>query len=145
MTANIERVYLKNVGGSGNWTAVKSVYVGGPMRGFRQFNFPLFNEVTDILGRTKETVFNPAQHDAAIYPNMRTWPGFEAGDVDKCPEFDLKTALRWDLARVLESDALVLLPGWEQSVGATLEKQVADAVGLGVWECEIQAKAGYGQ
>ncbi len=105
------------------------VYVSGPMRGHRKFNFPIFDEVTAFLREQGMTVFSPAEHDRETQPGIERWPGFEAGDEKQCPLFDYATAMQWDLARIAESEAIVLLPGWETSTGAKIERFVAEHTG----------------
>jgi len=113
-------------------------YIAGPMRGIPKFNFPLFYSVEEELMRHDDgkvhvtQVFNPARHDVQVYPDIFLWEGFEAGDIDLCPKFSFTQAIRWDLARVLEADFIVMLPEWEHSSGATLEYDVAVNCGLEV-------------
>lgn len=115
-------------------TKHEQCYVGGPMRGIRRFNVDQFDSLAMWLRHTRRwTVFNPAEHDRETWPDFETWEGFEAGDTDRCPKFDLSTALSWDLARVAESQHLVLLPGWEASTGARHERHVAELTGSSIW------------
>lgn len=109
-------------------------YVAGPMRGLPNFNFPAFVSCATYLRRFQDTkqVFNPAEHDLEVDPYMEQRPGFFEGDIKRLPGFDFHEAMRWDLARVTESDAIVLLPGWEISSGAAHEKYVAEACGAEV-------------
>lgn len=108
------------------------VYLSGPMRGHAYFNFPLFDEVAERLRKLGMTVRNPAQHDRDIYPDIEQWDGFETGDPERCPKFNLPQSLAWDFAMILDSDAIVLLPGWEKSSGATAERFVAECIGVAV-------------
>ncbi len=105
------------------------VYVSGPMRGYPGFNFDLFDEATAYLVSKGYDVFNPAAHDRETWPDIESWPGFAEGVPEKCPKFDLEIAMAWDLARVRESDAIVLLPGYHRSSGA--RREIAEALYYG--------------
>lgn len=113
---------------------MESAYIAGPMRGLDNFNFPAFDAVA-LRCRTVDgwKVYNPAEHDRDIYPDMNEWPGFGPGDTDQCPGFDLAEAMRWDLPKVAKSKHLVLLPGWEKSSGARTERLVAEQTGSVIW------------
>lgn len=99
------------------------IYLAGPMRGIEKFNFPAFHTAAQALRLFGHEVWNPAEHDEANGFNPST-------DVAK----PLKHYMVTDLAKVCESDAVVVLPGWQQSQGATLEVFVAQAVGVRVLE-----------
>lgn len=104
-------------------------YVSGPMRGHRKFNFPVFDDVTATLRAAGHDVDNPADHDRETQPGIEQWDGFEDGDESRCMLFDLATALKWDLSCVARDEAIVMLPGWEQSTGARIERFVAEQTG----------------
>jgi len=116
------------------------VYISGPMRGFPQFNFPRFDAVAQLLRNSGVVVFNPSENDQCEYPDIDKWPGFAQGDTNTCPKFDLQKSLRWDFARILESNGIVMLPGWQHSVGAQAERYVAEVTGKDVyiWDEETQ-------
>lgn len=103
------------------------------MTGIARFNFPLFDEVAADLRAEGWYVLNPAEHDRAVYPDIETWPGFETGDSQACPQFDRAAALAWDARAITASRAIVLLPGWEGSAGARFERLVAEQTGKYVW------------
>lgn len=105
------------------------IYLSGPMRGYKQFNFPMFDKAAAKLTKAGFHVANPAAHDRQAFPDIETWEGFESGDTEKCPKFILPESLAWDFAQILSSDAIVLLPGWEKSSGAKAERFVAESVG----------------
>lgn len=110
-----------------------TLYLSGPMRGYPNFNFDLFDHVTKLLRKKGHFVFNPAEHDQAVYPNIREWPGFASGDTEQCPQFNLPTSLAWDFGRILDSEGIAMLPGWEKSTGAKAELFVAEACGKSVY------------
>jgi hypothetical protein len=90
------------------------VYISGPMTGLPEFNYPAFHDAARRwrIKYPDWEIVNPAEHFDGITTLSRA------------------TYLRKDFAEVLESDALALLPGWEESAGATLEVAIADALGL---------------
>ena len=57
------------------------------------------------------------------------------GDMAEIPAFNLREALGADLAWICaEADAVAVLPGWENSLGAAAEVATARALGLPVWK-----------
>jgi len=105
-------------------------YTAGPMRGYPEFNFPSFDSIASFMRRHGWEVANPAEHDREAYPMMTSWEGWEEGDPIKCPEFSISDAMRWDLGQITTCDAIVFLPGWEASSGASHEKYVAEVCGV---------------
>lgn len=111
----------------------RKVYIGGPMRGIPEFNFPAFHAAAVKLRAEGWYVFNPAEKD-----NERHGTDISKGNVTgdesiaaKEHGFNLREALALDLEFICkEADAIALLPGWEKSKGATAEKATADALGL---------------
>lgn len=90
-------------------------YVCGPMTGYEEFNHPEFNRVTKLLRDKGLLVINPAEED---------------GD-DLGQPWDYY--LRRDLALIAEKvGRIVLLNGWQNSHGATLERYVGEKL-----RCEI--------
>lgn len=89
------------------------VYISGPMTGVPGHNFPAFAEARKQLRAEGFTVLCPA----------------EAGEVDG---WTWEQYLKRDLAMVLDADAVVALPGWENSRGARLEVHVAGELSLPV-------------
>jgi hypothetical protein len=88
------------------------------MRGYKHFNFPAFDEAAACLRSHGWTVVSPAEHDRA--------DGFDETK-ESLEGFDMRGALAWDLDQVVHADAVVLLPGWEDSVGVRAEKAAAEA------------------
>lgn len=87
---------------------IRSIYLSGPMSGYPEFNYPLFHRVAAELRACGHHVYNPAEykHDE--------------------PEFPLRRAFA-DYARFicLEACSIVLLPGWEDSLGVSAELALA--------------------
>lgn len=112
---------------SGKYTPTKKVYIAGPMSGYPDFNFPLFNRVAAKLRAEGWTVFNPAEKDAEVVSNSKA---FAEGDHLGVQEegFNFREAYLWDIEKVIESDAIYMLPGWENSPGARGEHAVAVAM-----------------
>lgn len=113
------------------------LYVAGPMRDYPQFNFPLFDSVTEELRAQGHTILNPAEHDRAAYKGIEQWPGFANGDIALCPEFNFHDAMRWDLSKVIQCDGIVLLPNWEASSGARTERFTAEQTGRQVYLAKL--------
>lgn len=107
------------------------VYVAGPMRGIKDFNFPAFNAAAAALRALGVGVFNPAERDRDIHGNT-----FESatGDLaDLKNGFSLRDAMNADLNFITaEADAVVVLPGWEASRGAKAEVAAASAIDIPV-------------
>lgn len=98
-----------------------SAYLAGPMRGYVDFNYPLFNAVARYLRHCGLTIENPAESDAEVH---------ERAEAAKHP---LSVYMERDLADVARTDAVLVLPGWEQSEGATIEVTVAWMLGHPVY------------
>lgn len=103
---------------------IKNVYLSGPMSGFEDFNFLAFNEAEEILTSEGFKVFNPASHG---------WGGGNP-ETGTLSEEEYREFLRKDFIAVAESDAVFVLPDWEQSRGAKREVQVARWCGIPVYD-----------
>ena len=106
----------------------RTVYLSGPMTGIDDWNRAAFDDAEKRLRELgAQEPYNPANfiehfeslsHEACMYRSLvelvdeawSTEPGYPA------PWYDL----------------LVSLPGWEQSAGARLEREVAEACGIEV-------------
>ena len=109
------------------------IYLAGPMRGYPEFNFPLFHKVAKVLRDCGNEVFNPAERDEKAHGEDLVKG--TAGDLSEIPEFSLREALAEDLSWICRhADAVALLPGWEQSRGATAERATGKALGLTIVE-----------
>lgn len=117
-----------------------NIYLAGPMRGYKDFNFPAFFEAADRLRQDGHFVFNPAERDTKEWgaEALKTETGSEA-EVSKRLGFEgLSLARQCFLADTeficTKADAIYLLPGWEQSKGATAERALGIAIGLQIVE-----------
>lgn len=101
------------------------LYVAGPMRGLPNLNFPAFDAATATLRAAGHSVFSPAERDRAL--------GFDE-TLETLEGFDLAAAMRDDLDHIVRiAEGIALLPGWERSKGATIERRVAEATGKRVF------------
>lgn len=92
----------------------KKVYISGPMTGLPEFNYPAFHEAEEILKASGWEVLNPARNFNGETHHER------------------KDYLRLDVADLLDADAIFMLPGWQNSYGARIEYQVAQALELDI-------------
>ena len=104
---------------------MKQIYIAGPMTGYPEFNFPAFFAAAEKFEKEGWVVWNPANKEAenGITASESYAKGDNAGLVAE--GWDWKTAFKWDTTKVIESDAIYLLPGWEKSTGARAEWAVA--------------------
>lgn len=114
------------------------VYLAGPMRGRPLYNFPAFHAAARALRRLGVEVLSPAEDDLAdgFVPTEGMDTATPTTFADNFTEEDFHAAMRRDLLTVLSVDAVVVLPGWEGSTGATAEVFVADIVGTQVIDFE---------
>jgi hypothetical protein len=88
-------------------------YIAGPMTGIEDLNFPAFRRAALRLRTAGYYVVSPAELNPD--PAMR-W----------------EDAMRADIPELCGCDVIALLPGWENSRGARIEKLIADALKLRV-------------
>jgi hypothetical protein len=107
------------------------VYLAGPMRGYKDFNFPAFITGAIALRARGHEVFCPAEHDldAGLNP---AGDGSEESLSDQ--GFSMRAALGVDLTWITkEAEAVVVLPGWAKSLGALAEAFTAWCLGIPVF------------
>ena len=82
------------------------IYIAGPMSSIEFLNFPVFHAAAAMLRALDHEVVNPAE----LNPD----PGTSWAD-----------CMRVDIAQLVTCDAVVLLPGYERSRGAMIERDLA--------------------
>jgi len=96
-----------------------TIYLSGPMTGLPDHNYPAFRAAAERLRAQGTKVISPHELPANC-------PGCS----DEAMPHSWANHMRADLAALLTCDVIMLLPGWEQSRGAQLEKTVAEAVNM---------------
>lgn len=101
-------------------------YIAGPMTGYPMLNHPAFREATKVLRDFGFEVVSPEEMDTE-------W-GIDPSSDDPYRGLSVSPAeiMRQDLVAMLNCDYIILLPGWEGSQGARLERIVAESCGVGV-------------
>lgn len=93
----------------------KRIYLAGPMTGMPEYNYPAFHAEAARLRAVGYHVENPAENS---------------------PQPDWDSYMRQALRQMLGCDLIALLPGWQGSRGAVLERSVALQVGLPIVEVD---------
>ena len=92
---------------------MRRIYLAGPMTGIKDFNYPAFNAAAKLLRENGYHVENPAENSA---PDCGTWLGY----------------MRIAITQLATCDMVVMLPGWSESRGAVVERNLAKGLGLQV-------------
>lgn len=98
------------------------IYVAGPMSGLPDYNRPAFDAAAKRIRAAGYDVFNPAQADRE--------------DPDATDDKPRSWFLRRDIPELCRCDAIAVLPGWQESVGARLEVAVAEALDMPVLDAQ---------
>jgi hypothetical protein len=101
------------------------LYIAGPMTGIPDWNYPAFFQAEAELRALGHQVLNPATNDGDTLEEALA----AAGSPER-PNHPWAYYMKRDLPQVMDVDALVVLPGWQDSKGARLEVHVATAIGL---------------
>ncbi len=94
----------------------KTIYIAGAMRGHPNFNFDAFDKAEIRLKNAGWKTINPARLDREA--------GFNPERDTPDREF-LKKVLIRDALSIFKSDAIALLPNWEESKGVQVEIALA--------------------
>jgi len=114
---------------------MSSCYISGPMRGIKEYNYPAFMSAAKELRELGWKVFNPAEmdieNDEMDYAS-RTLEEQKIHDkhsnTRRFARRDLRILL--DELAAEDGDAVIVLLGWMNSIGARAEVAVAEWVGL---------------
>ena len=109
-----------------------TLYIAGPMSGIPDFNYPAFRKAAEFIrGELGYQVVNPVELDEEHgVPGVESW---DAGQITK-------RGYAACLSRALiarcdpKVQGVVALDGWEKSTGASLEVNIAVALGRPVFE-----------
>jgi len=103
------------------------------MRGYAEFNFAAFHAAAAMLRAQGHEIFSPAERDIHRHGTDIS-AGNATGDEGLATVqhgFSLREALADDCAWICaHAEVIFLLPGWEQSKGATAERALGIALGL---------------
>lgn len=91
------------------------VYIAGPITDNEDFEDD-FGSAAYSWRQKGWDVVNPVELDGGDY--SRPWRWY----------------MRRDIPLLIDCDAIALLPGWPESEGATLEHEIADSLGLYVYD-----------
>ena len=89
------------------------IYICGPMTGLPDHNFQSFHAAAKELRAQGHTVTSPAEID---HRGATSWADY----------------LRRDIRAMMECDTIAILPGADNSKGATLERLIASRLGFEV-------------
>ena len=101
------------------------LYLAGPMTGLPDLNFPAFHSEAARLRALGYDVVNPAEINGGadeLVVCAKMTPAELKAHWRKC--------MRADIKQLMDCDGIALLPGWERSKGACLEKYNAVELGM---------------
>ena len=108
----------------------KKIYLSGPMTGIEDYDRAEFDGAgLDLLGAWADEVYDPAEH-IDEYARLSH---------ERCMALSLRELIAerpWVEDIEPYYDMLVSLPGWQDSAGARLEREVAAAIGMRC--CDIE-------
>ena len=96
-----------------------TLYLAGPMTGHPDYNRPAFHRAAAELRAAGYHIISPAETpQPAANPTWADWT-------------------RASIKRMLNADGIALLPGWQESKGASLEVHIADELEIPVKTASI--------
>jgi hypothetical protein len=108
---------------------VKRIYIAGPMRGYKHYNFPAFDAAAERLRRLGFEPVSPADMDRQLGFDPMTLP--DDHDWNQLPQgWDIREVAKRCCDAVIGCDGILLLMGAGYSRGANLEMAVAECIQL---------------
>jgi hypothetical protein len=104
----------------------KRIYVAGPMTNREHFNFPAFDDAKRVLLNHGWVVESPADIDRKQF----NFDGMGMKGTEPIDENLLKEIAVRDILAIRDCDAIYMLEGWQDSVGANAELAFAEWIGL---------------
>lgn len=102
------------------------IYIAGPMRGHKGFNFPAFYAAESRLDKQAiYDVVNPARMDEE--------GGFDPNKSSEVSNSFLRTVFKRDIDALLDCDAIYMLNKWDKSPGARIEHDLASLMQMGIF------------
>ena len=102
------------------------IYLSGPMTGIEDYNYPLFDYVSERLRGLGHRVYNPTEH-----------PMSEKLFKTNSDIVYLRAVFAsFSVFICLEADTLIMLPNWKKSLGAKAERALALCCHLDLFEWE---------
>lgn len=122
------------------------VYIGGPMTGHYRYNQVAFYAAADAWNNRGHAATTPFDTNSQVWHDHYGRP-FDPG-TDKCDYGDpiLAEMIAADVQEICDADALVVLPGWQESRGTRLEVLVALTMSKPIFDAvsfkELHVEAG---
>jgi len=103
----------------------KRIYIAGPMRGYKNYNFDAFDKAKAYLTNLGYLVISPADLDRFYegwenYPPENFFPSEEQA----------ANFIKRDIDAIFTCDAIYVLDGWENSKGSAVEIALAKFLNL---------------
>ena len=110
-----------------------TIYIAGPMTNVNNHNFPLFDHVAEVLRAADYGVISPAEHARKILGTLQDIQKMDKAELEERVRTELMPAQLTLICRY--ADAMVMLPGWQQSLGAKAEHALAQWRKMPIYEC----------
>ena len=91
-------------------TKMLKCYIAGPMTGYPELNYPAFATTAERLRQLGYEVVSPAELNPITTP--------------------YREAMVNDIRALVECDHILMMHGWHASKGATLERHIAQVLGI---------------